>query len=92
MGLARRCDDYNRQRRDLCDAIEAEAIALVEVDDERFHRFFLAQGHWHHGVIGIVAARLVERYNRPTALLAGEETVDCEHRCGLRSVLRLMRR
>ena len=34
MGLARRCDDYNRQRRDLCDAIEAEAVALIEADTE----------------------------------------------------------
>ena len=32
MALARRCDDFNRQRRDLCDAIEAEAVALVEAD------------------------------------------------------------
>ena len=32
----------------------------------------LAQGHWHHGVIGIVAARLMERYQRPAALLAAD--------------------
>ena len=32
MALARQCDDFNRQRRDLCDAIEAEAAALVEAD------------------------------------------------------------
>ena len=73
MGLARRCDDYNRQRRDLCDAIEAEALALIEADNGGLPPFvLLAQSHWHHGVIGIVAARLVERYNRPAALLAGE--------------------
>jgi single-stranded-DNA-specific exonuclease len=73
MGLARRCDDYNRQRRDLCDAIEAEAVALIEADNGGLPPFvLLAQSHWHHGVIGIVAARLVERYNRPAALLAGE--------------------
>ncbi|MDC3049011.1 DHH family phosphoesterase, partial [Synechococcus sp. AH-736-A19] len=74
MALARRCDDYNRQRRDLCDAIEAEAVALVEAEsDEALPSFLLlAQSHWHHGVIGIVAARLMERYHRPTALLAGE--------------------
>ena len=56
-----------------CDAIEAEAIALVEADEQALPPFLLlAQGHWHHGVIGIVAARLVEKYHRPTALLAGE--------------------
>ena len=74
MALARRCDDLNRQRRDLCDAIEAEAVALVEADGEGQVPPFLllAQSHWHHGVIGIVAARLMERYHRPVALLAGD--------------------
>ena len=74
MALARRCDDYNRQRRDLCDAIEAEAVALVEAESSDALPSFLLleQRHWHHGVIGIVAARLMERYHRPTALLAGD--------------------
>ena len=74
VALARRCDDYNRQRRDLCDAIEAEAIALLEADQSDSVPPFLliAQSHWHHGVIGIVAARLMERYHRPVALLAGD--------------------
>ena len=74
MNLARRCDDFNRQRRDLCDAIEAEAVALVEADQpDRMPAFLLlAQSHWHHGVIGIVAARLMERFHRPAALLAGD--------------------
>ena len=73
MDLARRCEALNRQRRELCDAIEAEALALLEADGPQWPGFLLlAQGHWHHGVIGIVAARLVERCGRPVALLAGE--------------------
>ncbi|MFM7675934.1 MAG: single-stranded-DNA-specific exonuclease RecJ, partial [Synechococcus sp.] len=71
--LARTCEALNRQRRELCEAIEAEAIALVEADGPQRSCFLLlAQNHWHHGVIGIVASRLVERYGRPVALLAGE--------------------
>ncbi|MBL6801079.1 MAG: single-stranded-DNA-specific exonuclease RecJ [Synechococcus sp. BS307-5m-G37] len=71
--LGRRCDVLNRQRRDLCDAIEAEAIALLDSDPSPLPPFvLLAQSHWHHGVIGIVAARLVERYQRPAALLAAD--------------------
>ena len=71
--LARECDGLNRQRRELCDAIEAEAVALVEADVQPLPAFLLlAQSHWHHGVIGIVAARLMERYQRPAALLAGD--------------------
>ena len=71
--LARQCEALNRQRRELCDAIEAEAVALLEADGEQRSPFLLlAQNHWHHGVIGIVAARLVERFGQPVALLAGE--------------------
>jgi single-stranded-DNA-specific exonuclease len=71
--LARRCDALNRQRRDLCAAIEAEALALLEADGaQRASFLLLAQNHWHHGVIGIVAARLMERFDRPVALLASE--------------------
>ena len=71
--LARQCDGLNRQRRELCSAIESEAVALLEADASRSPAFvLLAQTHWHHGVIGIVAARLMERCGRPVALLADE--------------------
>ena len=71
--LARSCEALNRQRRELCQAIEAEALALLEADGPQRPGFLLlAQNHWHHGVIGIVAARLVERFGLPVALLAGE--------------------
>ncbi len=73
LDLARECEALNRQRRELCQAIEAEALALIEADGEARSPFLLlAQGHWHHGVIGIVAARLMERFGAPVALLAGE--------------------
>ncbi|MFZ0408844.1 MAG: single-stranded-DNA-specific exonuclease RecJ [Cyanobium sp.] len=71
--LARSCETMNRQRRELCDAIEAEALALLEADGSQRPTFLLlAQSHWHHGVIGIVASRLVDRFGLPAALLAGE--------------------
>ncbi len=73
--LARACDALNRDRRDLCQALEAEALALLEADGPARPAFvLLAQSHWHHGVIGIVAARLVERLGRPVALLGGDGT------------------
>ncbi len=71
--LARDCELLNRQRREICDAIEAEALALLEADGPSRPSFLLlAQNHWHHGVIGIVASRLVDRFALPVALLAGE--------------------
>ncbi len=42
--------------------------------------------NWHHGVIGIVAARLMERFNKPAIVLAYEENSDNLVRGSARSV------
>lgn len=44
----------------------------------------LASAEWHQGVIGIVASRLVERYHRPTILIA--LTVDGQGKGSGRSI------
>ena len=69
--LARRLDGFNRERQTIEEQTLNEAIAMVEEDHRSDrHSIVLAADHWHSGVIGIVASRLVERYHRPTVLLA----------------------
>ncbi len=69
--LAKECDKINNKRRNISETIESEAKAILEADKNIEHSFILiAQSHWHPGVIGIVASRIVEEFNRPTALLA----------------------
>jgi single-stranded-DNA-specific exonuclease len=66
---AMQCEDINRQRQEMCEQIEKDAIAFVEnyyVTSLQRHRVLVVvQPNWHHGVIGIVASRLVERYGVP---------------------------
>jgi single-stranded-DNA-specific exonuclease len=66
----------NLLRREEEDRILAEIEATASADPQRFTRPFLlvwGQG-WHRGVIGNVAARLVQRYYRPTLVLSlGED-------------------
>ena len=53
-----------------------EAIAQVESwpEEHRQRRAYVVAGEdWHEGVIGIVASRLVEKFNRPVVLIAGGE-------------------
>ncbi len=71
--LAELLDGFNRQRQKIEQKTLAEAIALVE-EQNRPERYsiVLASENWHSGVIGIVASRLVERYHRPTVLIALE--------------------
>jgi single-stranded-DNA-specific exonuclease len=70
--LARRLEGLNVERQSLDHRMLDEALAQVEqvCDPERDAGFVLAAEGWHPGVVGIVASRLVERYGRPTFLIA----------------------
>jgi single-stranded-DNA-specific exonuclease RecJ len=81
---AMQCEQINSSRQDLCQSIEQEAIAWCEqqralgtVDLERDRVLVVVQPSWHHGVIGIVASRLVERYGVPVFIGTYE---DDEHK------------
>jgi single-stranded-DNA-specific exonuclease len=72
--LADELEGLNRERQAVEARILREAVAQVrEWPEEKRRRrgYVLAGEDWHEGVIGIVAARLVERFNRPVVLLAG---------------------
>ncbi|WNC22055.1 single-stranded-DNA-specific exonuclease RecJ [Thermosynechococcus sp. PP22] len=66
--LATLCEETNRRRQELCAEIERQAIAHLEetgFDPQQEWVLVIVQPDWHHGVIGIVASRLVERYGVP---------------------------
>ena len=61
----------NTDRKEADSNMTVEALAILEQDaggpDKR--STVLYQPHWHKGVVGIVASRLIERYYRPTVIL-----------------------
>jgi single-stranded-DNA-specific exonuclease len=72
--LAQQLDDLNRERRDIESNMQEEALSqlsALEVDDKTL-KFGLCVYNktFHQGVVGIVAARLRERYHRPTIVFA----------------------
>lgn len=72
--LAAICEATNQKRQELCQQIEAEAIAEIEesgFEATKDYILVLAQPHWHYGVVGIVASRLVQRYGVPVFLGSG---------------------
>jgi single-stranded-DNA-specific exonuclease len=74
--LAGELEELNRERQAVEDRILRAAVAEVESWPEAQRRrrgYVIAGEDWHQGVIGIVASRLVERYNRPVVLIAGGE-------------------
>lgn len=65
--MAEAIEQFNTDRRNLDELITKEAIGQIEENNE-IERFstVVYNEHWHKGVIGIVASRLIENYYRPT--------------------------
>lgn len=73
--IATALDAANRQRQEVERQIVKQAEALVAergFDRESCRGIVLASPEWHPGVIGIVAARLVDRFHRPAIMIALE--------------------
>ena len=78
VALARaiQCEQVNKQRQDMCARIEQEAIDLIEHGNYHIKQnrvLVIVHPGWHHGVIGIVASRLVERYGVPVFIGTNED-------------------
>jgi single-stranded-DNA-specific exonuclease len=73
------CEQVNQRRQQLCETIEQEAIAWCEIEQPDLlgdRVLVVVQPGWHHGVIGIVASRLLERYGVPVFIGTYEEEVE----------------
>ncbi|MCY7394222.1 MAG: single-stranded-DNA-specific exonuclease RecJ, partial [Leptolyngbyaceae cyanobacterium CAN_BIN12] len=91
---AMQCEQINQQRQKLCEEIEQEAIALCEsgkgagqpFNIQENWVFLVVHPDWHHGVIGIVASRLVERYGVPVFIGTYEDETRQHIRGSARSI------
>lgn len=70
--LAAYLDELNGNRQTLERSIYLAANKQIteKFDAERDPAFVLADAEWHAGVIGIVAGRLCEKYQRPVVMIA----------------------
>ncbi|HEX6334463.1 MAG TPA: single-stranded-DNA-specific exonuclease RecJ [Flavisolibacter sp.] len=61
----------NTSRKEADNTITEEALALIGSDEALVNRrsTVIFQPHWHKGVVGIVASRLIDHYYRPTIVL-----------------------
>ncbi len=73
--LAQQLHELNGARQDVERQILEQAVECVEAYETLPPVIVLAGEGWHEGVVGIVAARLVERYHRPAILLAMRDGV-----------------
>ncbi|MBK9570441.1 MAG: single-stranded-DNA-specific exonuclease RecJ [Chitinophagaceae bacterium] len=61
----------NTDRKEADKNITEEALALINENEEWKNRksTVVFQPHWHKGVVGIVASRVIEHFYRPTVVL-----------------------
>lgn len=68
--------NYNTQRQKLCNTIFDEADA--KIDSEQLYKnniIIVAKDSWESGVLGIVSARITEKYGRPSIVFGKAENV-----------------
>lgn len=74
--ISEKCEilnEYNLQRQDLCDELLKSARQKLLSGGLHNKCIVLADEKWRGGLVGIVAAKLVEEYNRPVVLFTGKD-------------------
>jgi single-stranded-DNA-specific exonuclease len=84
--LAEALERANQERRQEQERVLMEALEqLRDQDVSGAACLVIAGANWHSGVVGLVANKLVERFNRPAILIAVDEETG-RGRCSARSI------
>jgi len=75
--MALKLGEFNNLRKKIEKEVESKALEMVE-DNEKI--ICVSSENWHPGVIGIVASRLVEQFNRPSIVISEEKKL-CKGSC-----------
>ncbi len=73
-GIAYFLEEQNRKRQRVEEEVFKSALDMIDVHNLE-HAIVLHSPSWHQGVIGIVASRLVEMFNRPTFLFSEKDSI-----------------
>jgi len=71
LSFAEMLHNDNTDRKEADSSITEEALSIIRSDASLINRktTVVFREHWHKGVVGIVASRLIENYYRPTIVL-----------------------
>lgn len=73
LSIANEIDAENTARQQCEKEIFAQAVEIIEKQGLMYDRVLVVCGEgWHHGVVGIAAARITERYGCPTILFSSD--------------------
>lgn len=73
LAIANEIDSENAHRQQIEKNIFKQAIEIIEKENLMYDRVIVVVGQdWHHGVVGIVASKIAEKYGKPTILLSSD--------------------
>ena len=84
---ANQLNQFNQTRQQMCDTSFYEAVSRIknEIDLKRVKAIVLADEKWHIGIVGLLASRIVETYNRPAFIMSVNKEEN-RARCSIRGV------
>lgn len=72
--ITKKLNEYNAERQETEKRIYEEVIEMINKDNiTTKNTIVLGSENWHHGVIGIVASKITEKFFKPTILVCFEE-------------------
>ena len=73
--IAVKLNELNLKRQEVQEGIFNSAVEVIESDPRyKSEKVLVVYGKgWHHGVIGIVASKIVDKYHKPTFILSCED-------------------
>jgi single-stranded-DNA-specific exonuclease len=74
--LAESLSQLNRERRELQDDMQQQALSLLKnraIEPKNTAVLIVAEADFHQGIVGLVASKLVERFHRPAIAFAPSE-------------------
>ena len=75
--MALKLGEFNNIRKKIEKEVEIKAVQMVEQDEKII---CVHSENWHPGVIGIVASKLTEKFNRPSIVISEDEKI-CKASC-----------
>ena len=74
--LAKQLNTLNYQRKLIEENVYEESVKKILQDKKlKYNSLFIFNESWHEGVLGIVASRLKEKFNKPTILLTKNKQI-----------------
>jgi len=84
---ANQLQQFNQTRQQMCETSLYEATSKIqsEIDLKKVKAIVLADEKWHIGIVGLLASKIVEIYNRPAFIMSVDKEIN-QARCSIRGI------